>query len=1449
MRLEHVEKSLSDALDQSREQVAELRAKVAEATSNSHFHEHRTGTLEAALKSAQQAYETASNRRAEIEGLLVSQQREVHAREETIMQLNDSLRAAQERTRQAEVEAEVSKLSEERLIAQQAELREELKKQSALSESVYRIESSLANRMQEEREELKKEVDSLQHTLDKVRREHSETVMMHEQKIQTQEEELRILRGSLEQRAESISSLREDIARERGLTETAQERAAVMEKQLAIAQDRLSAIQGVHTADSILAAENAQREVELDQARSECEALRAQLIVAEKHADQYRKISASTEGLLKDLRERSSATRAAHEEEIASLKGELETLKSDLSERRESLMESVKEAEEAREALSEATKKHDEELAVMRSELEMAKEGQARAEEQMEVLKSDTAVFEAAAKEATSNYERELTMHAQVAAQLRKVEANLESVQSDLSSTKQKMAELSATCIRAEKALEDEKTRSKTTQESLREEVAALRHTNDLLHSQVQTMSSQVSRLENDRMRKVGGDSDNKEDEVTAASSEEASDELIEMRQASAELRDVVRYMKRERDMLEAKLSLTETEKNRYIAESTSTQKALDEARAELKREIESRSQNARSEDEFGKLMQEITQLNVVRESNAHLRSENVQLKSGKEELQRSLASAREQLKPLGEKVIRLEATLQSMETEKAALVSDAAYWKDRLHQLVSRYNDVDPEEHRELKEKLQQTEAEVALLREQAASSQSSLDDTKKSLVDTEASLAERVNELTASRSTAEIMEKNSENLRAKLRVFAQQIKDLRQQNGELNAAVKQKQEEVEKAQNDAKIAVASAPAIAESAPVVHPPPPAAAASTGPTIVRKATPAPPPPATPAPTIAAPAAVTPAPTDSTAAAADNAEGAAPSSTASDLKSLRDDLLRRMAETRKKKGAPGTTAPAPAVEASAANATKHAAPEDEEGEAPNAKRARTHIESAAAAAPVAPPAAATPAAAPPAEVTPKKCYFFSTAKGCRKGDKCPFVHEVEPAPVAPVPIPAPVVAPPPVVEMASPVVEETATAVVDIAESSEAAADAGDLMEEAPSSPTEQEEEEGTGLGEGEEEAEALDLEDAAAEEEQGEEEEEEEEEEEGGESAAPTPFSADAEGSVTETEEAPAAAAPVSAPVLPKFGAFGAGANKASAPGPFSAGLKAGAGAAGGGIFGSGLKSSIGAGTGAPGAGSSTNLFQAFAAKKAAAGLPVQSSPFAAKPLNPFAVSFSPHKSAAAAAPAESVSSTVSKDDTTDAEVGGVEREKPLSVSVSAANAAEGAAPSASPFMNLRPPSPSSSNVRIQFGNGNKSLPVPANVPAPSPTAGAGLFNKSFSGGSLFGKAPPGSSPAASPAPSPANVPSSVTTTITAPAGDLSAAGQPVRAMPLFSSMRKASAPASSPSISAAPVAATWSQTSTQSQPEDVEEPVEGEATGEEQGEDTAAAGAATIVSTTVRYR
>ena len=197
-----------------------------------------------------------------------------------------------------------------------------------------------------------------------------------------------------------------------------------------------------------------------------------------------------------------------------------------------------------------------------------------------------------------------------------------------------------------------------------------------------------------------------------------SSEEVNELRQNISNLQEVMRNMKRERDMMEPKLSLAESEKTRVQGTLATTQKLLDEARAELKKEIEKRV-SVHDDASYAKLMSEVTQLNIVRESNTHLRSENQELIKQITQLTNSLNTAKGNLKPLQEQVRSLKSDNSAQAEEIKALTTDATYWKDRLHALVSRYNDVDPEEHKQVMNNLETMKDDLKKLRDEKSALQ----------------------------------------------------------------------------------------------------------------------------------------------------------------------------------------------------------------------------------------------------------------------------------------------------------------------------------------------------------------------------------------------------------------------------------------------------------------------------------------------------------------------------------------------------------------------------------------------------------------------------------------------------------------------------------------------------------------------------------------------------------
>ena len=165
---------------------------------------------------------------------------------------------------------------------------------------------------------------------------------------------------------------------------------------------------------------------------------------------------------------------------------------------------------------------------------------------------------------------------------------------------------------------------------------AELSSNTEILHGQVQSLGSQVERLQDSKASAVevmanGATMEAKDSSVigsvdaystntTNANNNEfmvagcaapihIEGDVSELRQTNSEMREVVRYMRRERELLEVKLAVAESEGARLSATLTACQRSLQEARAEWRHELEKSRSLGHSEENFNRLMAELIQI------------------------------------------------------------------------------------------------------------------------------------------------------------------------------------------------------------------------------------------------------------------------------------------------------------------------------------------------------------------------------------------------------------------------------------------------------------------------------------------------------------------------------------------------------------------------------------------------------------------------------------------------------------------------------------------------------------------------------------------------------------------------------------------------------------------------------------------------------------------------
>lgn len=791
-RYEENEQSLRENIDKLRSEATSARIEATQSSSEARFQKERVDRLESSLKLSQQETSSALQRRIDLEKVFLDLQKELQSRDDHENNLQDQLRHAQERIKRFEIDLEVKKSSEERLLQQLVDAREEIKRHTNLTESLHRIESGLQTRAEEEKEKLSQENNLLKKSYDSMKKQINDQSAIDSQKIKVLEDDLRSVRARLDQKISESTSLSEALAREQGLLRAAQERAAIIERQLQITQESLQASKGIQLTDSLIEKELKEKDLAISKLENDNESLREQLQSTESHAEQYRKLSSSNEEALKAIRTKHQDDVSGLEQKVQDLTQELERVQNETSNQRQSTQGFLLEIEQLQDQLRNAEQKHNDEIHQLQSSLSQLTQLNSTYQQQIQALNQDITKLQQTCTATHDNYERELQLHAQAERDLREERLQVQSLRQDFLKAQDQISQLTSNSFNSERQVQEERKQHELEVNQYKEQLTTLQLTNDLLHSQVQSYGLQIQKLHEHRLASYGSFAVNPAPSTSEITEEERtnmeqkSDELTqqqlsytnyeeiqELIKSSTEMREVLRYMKREKEMLQARLNIAETENNRYVNQLQSLTKSLDEVRQELKQQLQTQA-SVYNQEEYQRLLRDVNQLNIIRESNSHLRHENEELLRKILSLQETISKEQDKINPLEEKVRSLTAEKESLELVNDQLNNDVGYWRNRLHSLVSRYNEVDPEEHKMVKSKLEETTSLVQQLEAKLLESEAKLSESSSS---SDKALDE-------AKTAKERAEKYTETLRDKLRVYNVRISELTKSQSTLQAS-----------------------------------------------------------------------------------------------------------------------------------------------------------------------------------------------------------------------------------------------------------------------------------------------------------------------------------------------------------------------------------------------------------------------------------------------------------------------------------------------------------------------------------------------------------------------------------------------------------------------------------------------------------------------------------------
>lgn len=550
---------------------------------------------------------------------------------------------------------------------------------------------------------------------------------------------------------------------------------------------------------------------DLDMANTHLENAKAQV-------EQYRELSQANEEALEDLRGSQDQYRQEMEALIEEKEANIKELGQSVEDMSSELSRSNTELSSLRDSQGEVARKYEDEKAILDEEIKRLKDESARHMEATRYHQQDLRAQAEIASKAQQDYEQELVKHADAAKLVQQLRAEHNILKSEAASLRSEAESAKVTLAQSETSWEDRRQHLEQEMAEIKTRREDVNAQNKLLHQQLESLTSQVATLQQNR------GSDENEDEGMSP---------VPMGDAVEGFREINSYLRQEKEILEVQFNMKTTESKRLQQQLEYTQSQLDEARLKLDQERTQAAESGRTSMTHQDLMEKLNELNIYRESSMTLRNENQKLKD-------QVAEKNQKVEEMGARIQPLEAEIDTLKTQKSfledeikQLQEDRDRWQKRTEGILTKYGRVDPAEMEQLKETITNLEAERNALKEgeqplkdKVAELESSLETERTNWTTTRGKLVdqfkERSRKITGERNEAlqRVNQLQEELAQAggELQGAKKQVEDGDTQKNEYQQQIQNFQKEIEELRQQAQ--------AAQAAPVAAQPTEAAASS-----------------------------------------------------------------------------------------------------------------------------------------------------------------------------------------------------------------------------------------------------------------------------------------------------------------------------------------------------------------------------------------------------------------------------------------------------------------------------------------------------------------------------------------------------------------------------------------------------------------------------------------------
>ncbi|KAF2089482.1 hypothetical protein K490DRAFT_37376 [Saccharata proteae CBS 121410] len=551
----------------------------------------------------------------------------------------------------------------------------------------------------ENRRRLQNRIESLESELSSLKRKLDNEVEDGKRAALRREYESEQNRTRIDDLVKSLSNTREELVAAKTQRDQLQARLDEMKIELQNAEERAQALQpkstsrrdvtntgeGTATDNPRDLSREQELAVEVADLKRDLELAQRELADAKKDSETYSKISQDAEEALSNANDIHDQYRADMDQIDAEKDAKIRDLEQRVEDISSELATTNTELSQLRTGHEENLSRFNEQKAILETELSRLKDESERYQETAKLCKEDLKAQAEIAQQAQQSYENELIRHAEASQNLQKERSEHAKIKTEVSKAK---AEAEA----AKKALmssEDSwtETRSRYEQEitDLKQRREDINNQNKILHQQLEAVSAQIAALKQNRAS-LSGEGD------TNGTPPPGSDNLQE----------VIRYLRREKEIVDVQYELSIQEAKRLRQQLDHTRSELEQVRDKLNQERQSQIDKEQSAITHSKLIETINELNLFRESSTTLRTEARQAQAQLAEKVREVERLVATIEPLQTKLRDAENDLETKDGELRLLQEDRDRWQQRTQNILQKYDRVDPEELAQLKNRIE---------------------------------------------------------------------------------------------------------------------------------------------------------------------------------------------------------------------------------------------------------------------------------------------------------------------------------------------------------------------------------------------------------------------------------------------------------------------------------------------------------------------------------------------------------------------------------------------------------------------------------------------------------------------------------------------------------------------------------------------------------------------------